>query len=103
MLGFDHAFGPSVNPKGYEVAFCVMGNSGVLHPIVPQPSVAEIQNTIGPGNIWFSERRLAVANLDRTKGVGPSFAATTSVVRVKRGTVHQVRLMAASGLAMTPG
>jgi hypothetical protein len=104
LLGFDHAYGPSVNPQAYKDDFCVMGYTGngvagnpTNHPIVPQPILAEVQNTIvGPGNIWFSGRRLAAANLYRTKDVGSVFAETSSVVRIGRESVQQVRLVALS-------
>jgi hypothetical protein len=94
LLGFDHAFGPSVNPKPYQDNFCVMGNTGSYrHPILPQPSLAEVADTIGPGNIWFSGRRLAAANLYRSV---PAFAQTPGVTRMKRGTVQRVHLIALS-------
>jgi hypothetical protein len=94
LLGFDHAFGPSASPKVYQDNFCIMGYTGPFHhSIVPQPSITEIANTIGPGNIWFSGRRLAAANLYRSV---PAFAKTPSVTRVRQGTVQQVRLIALS-------
>ena len=97
LLGFDHAFGPAVNPQAYNDNFCIMGYTGVdSHQIVPQPIVNEVENTIGPGNIWFSGRRLAAANLYRTKDVGSALAQTLSVVRIGRESVQQVRLIALS-------
>src|ERR1035438_2637243 len=87
LLGFDHAYGPSVNPQAYNDNFCVMGYTGrpTNHPIVPQPILDEVENTIvGPGNIWFSGRRLAAANLYRTKDVGSVLAEASSVVRIGR-------------------
>lgn len=97
LLGFDHAFGPASNPQAYNDNFCVMGYTGPdNHPIVPQPNLAEIQNTIGPGNIWYSGRRLAAANLYRTKTIGSVLAETSSVVKIGRQAVQQVRLIALS-------
>jgi hypothetical protein len=97
LLGFDHAFGPASNPQVYKDNFCVMGSTGAdNHPILPQPVLAEIQNTIGPGNIWYSGRRLAAANLYRTKTIGAVLAETSSVVKIGRESVQQVRLIALS-------
>ena len=97
LLGFDHAFGPAANPQAYNDNFCVMGYTGVdSHQIVLQPILDEVENTIGPGNIWFSARRLAATNLYRTKDVGPVLAETSSVVRIGRESVQQVRLIALS-------
>ncbi|MBA3914693.1 MAG: hypothetical protein H0X25_12790 [Acidobacteriales bacterium] len=97
LLGFDHAFGPSTNPQPYNDNFCVMGFTGPFqHPIIQQPILDEVENTIGPGNIWFSGRRLAAANLYRTKDIGPEFGATLSVAKIGRQSVRKVRLIALS-------